>query len=91
MPSYDYQCKKCEHVFEKVSRIADRHNPAAEPCPDCLAENTVGMVIGMPLYVDNHKLMGRDRKLDMGFKEVMSKVHESTPGSNLNDMVGYKL
>lgn len=91
MPTYDYQCGECGHTFESVLRMADRLAPTVEPCPACDAEGTVQQVIGVPMYVDNHKLMGRDAKLDSGFREVMAKVHERTPKSNLNDMVGYRL
>lgn len=41
MPVYDYQCKKCKHVFEKFSTIADREIPLSEPCPECKEENSV--------------------------------------------------
>jgi putative FmdB family regulatory protein len=86
MPTYDYQCSKCEHTFEKVSKIADRHMASEEACPECGSVDTISMVIGMPRYVDNHKLMTGPKPSGQ-FREVLSKIHESTPGSNLNDMV----
>lgn len=91
MPTYDYQCDACGHAFEKVLKIADRTLPLEQDCPLCTENGAVRQVIGVPMYVDDHKLMGREKKLDSGFKEVMSKVHERTPKSNLNDMVGYRL
>lgn len=32
MPLYDYQCDKCNHVREVITRIDDIY---AEPCPKC--------------------------------------------------------
>jgi putative FmdB family regulatory protein len=32
MPTYDYQCRRCGHEFEKVQRISD---PARARCPKC--------------------------------------------------------
>ncbi|RQD66900.1 MAG: zinc ribbon domain-containing protein [Tindallia sp. MSAO_Bac2] len=38
MPLYEYQCKQCEHKFEKlkpISKIDER-----EKCPKCCSDNT---------------------------------------------------
>ena len=32
MPTYDYECKKCGHVFEEDLKIADRKIPTESPC-----------------------------------------------------------
>lgn len=32
MPTYDYRCQKCNHVFEKVQRITA---PPQATCPKC--------------------------------------------------------
>ena len=86
MPTYDYQCGSCGHTFENVSSIANRLAPTVEPCPACDAEDAVQQVIGVPMYIDNHKLMTAPKPTGQ-FREVLSKIHERTPGSNLNDMV----
>lgn len=33
MPVYEYKCKRCAHVFEKLVGRDQRDNPG--PCPDC--------------------------------------------------------
>ncbi len=38
MPSYDYQCKKCEHRFELRRSIATRDDSAV--CPACKSKRT---------------------------------------------------
>jgi len=32
MPTYDYQCTNCSHVFESFQKISD---PPLETCPKC--------------------------------------------------------
>lgn len=32
MPLYEYQCKKCNHRFEKIQKFSD---PPVKKCPEC--------------------------------------------------------
>jgi putative FmdB family regulatory protein len=32
MPLYEYQCKKCEHRFEKIRKFSDK---PLKKCPEC--------------------------------------------------------
>ena len=32
MPLYEYQCKKCQHRFEKIQKFSD---PLVKTCPKC--------------------------------------------------------
>jgi putative FmdB family regulatory protein len=32
MPLYEYQCKKCHQLFERIQKFSDRH---MKKCPDC--------------------------------------------------------
>lgn len=32
MPLYEYQCKKCQHRFEKIQKFSDPH---VKKCPRC--------------------------------------------------------
>ncbi len=32
MPLYEYRCKKCGHLFEKIQKFSDR---PIKKCPDC--------------------------------------------------------
>lgn len=34
MPTYDYQCQSCQHVFSALHKISD----SAPPCPECGGE-----------------------------------------------------
>lgn len=42
MPTYDYECSKCGHTFEKFQSIKD---PAVRKCPSC-GRNSVKRLIG---------------------------------------------
>ena len=32
MPLYEYQCKKCQHRFERIQKFSD---PPIKKCPEC--------------------------------------------------------
>jgi putative FmdB family regulatory protein len=32
MPLYEYQCKKCRHIFEKIQQFSDK---PVKKCPEC--------------------------------------------------------
>jgi putative FmdB family regulatory protein len=46
MPTYAYQCKKCEHYFEKILKIAERDDPVSQPCSECQGEIYKRLEIG---------------------------------------------
>lgn len=41
MPTYEYECRKCGHTFEKFQRISE---PPAKRCPEC--RGSVRRVLG---------------------------------------------
>lgn len=43
MPTYEYQCKKCEAVFEAFQSMTD---PPLNECRECGAVGTVSRLIG---------------------------------------------
>ena len=43
MPLYEYRCKKCGHVFEKIQKFSDPH---VSECPKCGSE--VEQIISAP-------------------------------------------
>lgn len=42
---YDYQCRNCEHTFEKNISMTRRNEPTEEPCPNCGKVDTVFIAI----------------------------------------------
>lgn len=84
MPSYDYQCKECNHVFTKFSKISERNIPTENPCPECGAEESVSQSIGAVPF--NYNEMGGSlRRAGDGWKEVLSKVKEGCKINNIRD------
>jgi putative FmdB family regulatory protein len=81
MPNYDYHCEACGYKFEKFYTIANRNTPENEPCPSC-SEMNVKQSPCSPAFGDAVRL--GVKKPDKGFKEVLQKIHEKTPGSILN-------
>jgi putative FmdB family regulatory protein len=82
MPNYNYKCNKCDHAFEERLMIADRKIPEQSPCPECGATESVVQQITAPMICDPVRVGAR--KMDSGFKEVLQKIHERAPGSELN-------
>ena len=47
MPTYEYRCKKCETIFEKVMLLGDHARRPLSPCPKCNSkkvEHIIGTV-----------------------------------------------
>ena len=75
MPTYVFRNKETGEQFEKIMRIAEldtfrEANPQLET------------VIQAVAFGDPTKLSST-RKFDTGFKEVLQRIHEKTPGSQL--------
>jgi CHASE3 domain sensor protein len=76
MPTYDFKNKETGEVFEKIMKIADKEqylldNPHLEQT-----------ITTAPAFAGDHIIL----KKDTGFKEVLQRVHEKTPGSQLNQL-----
>lgn len=75
MPTYTFRNKETGEVFDQFMKIGEREyflttNPNLE------------VVIGTPVVIDPTRL--GTLKHDAGFKEVLQKIHEKTPGSVLD-------
>lgn len=77
MPTYNFQHKETGEVIEKIISMSAREqflidNPEYKQ-----------VILTAPPLGDPTKLTAT-RKTDTGFKEVLQKIHERTPGSTLN-------
>lgn len=75
MPTYRFRNKETDEVTEVVMKIAEldayrEANPHLET------------IITAPMVCDPVRVGAR--KPDTGFKEVLQKIHERSPGSTLN-------
>ena len=76
MPTYVFRDKETGEQFEKIMKISEL---------DLFRENNPKLetVIQAVSFGDPTK-MSSTRKFDTGFKEVLQRIHEKTPGSQLN-------
>ena len=77
MPTYNFQNKETGEVIEKIISISGREqflkdNPEYKQ-----------IILQAPPLGDPTKLSST-RKFDAGFGEVLQKIHERTPGSQLD-------
>ena len=63
------------------------HTPEAIPCPDCQELRVKKVIMTAPALGDSVRL--RIRRPDEGFKDVLRKIHDSTPGSTLKNNSSY--
>jgi len=76
MPTYTFKDKTTGEEFDKFMGISAREEYLAEN------PNIEPLISGAPMLVDSHRI--GVRKTDAGFKEVSQRIHEKTPGSELN-------
>lgn len=79
MIRYEYECEKCQHVWDDFRRMADRETPLNEPCPNCKELGFVKQLIGSPAARIDMALRSQFTKAKGGMKEVMQKIANS-PG-----------
>ena len=84
MPIYDYKCPACDHVFEKTVKMANYLE--LQDCPECNTKSE-RTVVGAPGLGDPMRL-GLQKPSD-GFKDVLRRIHERTPGSQLKNNSSY--
>ena len=83
MPLYDKKCETCGDLFEVICKISEKDN--LFECPSCGSADGSWM-IGNPMAIAPDRL-GRGR--DGGMREVLSKIHNSMPGSTLRQRNTY--
>jgi len=76
MPTYTFRNKNTDETFEQFMSISAREKYLQEH------QHLETIITGAPMVCDPVRVGAR--KMDTGFKEVLQKVHEQTPGSKLN-------
>ena len=73
MPTYDFQCTACKHVFEEIVPLADREEfTKVSICPKC-GKQKLKRLIGSPLFIYDRGKTIYKRAGD-GWKEVQDKI-----------------
>jgi hypothetical protein len=76
MPTYVFRNKETGEQFDKILKMSELDSFRAE-------NPELETVIQAVAFGDPTK-MSTTRKFDSGFKEVLQKIHERSPGSELN-------
>ena len=76
MPTYEFRNKDTGEVHEQFLSFAGRQQYLKEN------PNLEVTITQAPAFVGDHVVI----KKDTGFKEVLQKIHEKTPGSVLNTL-----
>ncbi len=75
MPLYDFRNKETGEIEEHFCKIAEKEQFLKDNAHLEAVYTTAGIQDPVRLGI---------RRIDSGFKEVLQKVHENTPGSALN-------
>ena len=84
MPTYDYECTKCGHTFEKDLKIADRKIPTEELCefPTCGGEVKQIIVKASGFAYDN--IRTKHSKKEPGwYSDKIKDMKRNIPGNTL--------
>lgn len=85
MPTYDYKCKACGHVFDRILKVADRKTPESEACPECGKNEIFQLMSGVQNEcVDPYRIDGRMKHND-DFRETMRYIKKGNPGNKMKD------
>jgi putative FmdB family regulatory protein len=93
MPTYEYQCRKCGHLFEAFQSISEE---PIKQCPVCpgpvrrLISSGAGLIFkGSGFYITDYKKkeqkQNRSKKEDNTKKEVGKKDSKSTDSKSKNN------
>jgi len=75
MPTYEFECSKCNFKFSDLLKIVERSIPLESPCPNCKEEKCVTSVFSAPALVSPSAIDGL-RKPRSDFKERMLQIKE---------------
>ena len=79
MPTYTFQNTSTKEVVDKILKISEREDWLKDN-PEWQQIHTKAPAMGDPVR------LGITR-MDNGFREVLQKIHERSPGSTLKDSI----
>ncbi len=94
MPLYSFRCTKCSHSFEAALKISDRDNTTSLTCSECstsgdivgnIVREVTSAMVAYSIVVGN----GYGNKVPDGFKDVLKKIDERSPGSRMKETSAY--
>ena len=85
MPAYNFECTKCQNIFESFQTIANMDKPLDMPCPSCLKDGHMIRIVGSPGLGDPIRLestKGR-RKPSNQFNDILREMKKNYPGNKI--------
>lgn len=82
MPTFSYQCGKCQQVFDLILKVGQNDQPLSEPCPYC-KETTVRQIVTTAAPVADPYTLGLHHLPD-GWRAILNRIKEKNPGANIN-------
>ena len=80
MPTYEFECQKCNYRFSDLLKMSDRHLPLENACPNCKEEKCIISVISAPAVVSPFSVDGL-KKPRSDFKERMQQIKQGLHGT----------
>ncbi|MCK4719554.1 zinc ribbon domain-containing protein [bacterium] len=86
MPVYEYQCKKCGHVFERIHGIGEHKKYR---CPDCSSSSTQKIISQVGVIFKGSGFYATDNRKSSSVKSGNgSKVKTTSKESRTNKSKG---
>jgi putative FmdB family regulatory protein len=86
MPTYDYQCNKCEMIWEDVYTIADRATPLSKPCPHCKKKKCVEKAFASFPGSATDTNITPDKKTGGQWSELINRIKKGVPEYSKNKL-----
>jgi len=78
MPTYDYRCNACEHVFEAFHLMSEDNPPAKKPCPEC-GKKKVTKSVSKPAGLGADTNLTPDKVTGGDWSEMMGRIKKNLP------------
>jgi len=83
MPTYDYECPKCGHRFEKFQSISD---PPIKTCPKCRGRKVKRLIgTGAGILFKGSGFYGTDYRSDTYKKDARKAKETQSPSSGAKE------
>tara|TARA_R110000765_G_scaffold353681_1_gene443618 strand:- start:662 stop:961 length:300 start_codon:yes stop_codon:yes gene_type:complete len=79
MPTYDYRCDACEHIFEEFHMMDDDLVPTKKPCPECGKKEVAKSWAGVTPGIGIDSTLTPDSKTGGDWSEMMNKIKKGLP------------
>jgi putative FmdB family regulatory protein len=79
MPTYDYRCNACEHIFEEVHTMDSHLKPIKKPCPKCGEKEVTKSWAGVTPGIGTDTTLTPDKATGGKWSETMNRIKDNIP------------